>query len=117
MRKPYVYLCVNLNKSPEENEARVNDLCRAVYEAGFTPYCPAAFLSHFLRDGVPAEHKDGVDISRDFLRRAHMLVLCDEPDNEEMKNELATAQRYSVPATTLEGFLEVAAYGRKNREG
>ena len=45
-----------------------------------------------------------------MLRQSKMLVLCGEPD-EEMKNEMAMAERFKVPATTLEGYLAVKGYG------
>ena len=44
--------------------------CRAVYEAGYAPICPTLFLPLFLNDPVPQEHKDGIDIGRDLLRRS-----------------------------------------------
>lgn len=107
MKKPFVYISVPADKSAEEIDA----LCRTIYESGFTPYCPAIFLPHFLKDSVPAEHKDGIDISRVMLRQSKMLVLCGQPD-EDMKSEIAMAERYRIPATTLEGYLAVKGCGR-----
>ena len=43
---------------------------RAVYDAGFTPICPLLFLPLFLNDDIPQEHKDGIDMGRDFLGAA-----------------------------------------------
>ena len=50
--------------------------CRAVYEAGFSPICPTLYQPLFLNDAVPEEHKSGIDMGRDLLRRSHVLVVC-----------------------------------------
>ena len=47
---------------------------RDSYQAGFTPICPILYLPHFLNDTIPAEHKDGIDMARDLLRRSHVPV-------------------------------------------
>jgi hypothetical protein len=70
------------------------------------------YLPSFLNDAVPREHKDGIDISRDLLRRSHVLVLCGKDMNETMMNEIATAQRLNITATTLDGILTVRGQGR-----
>ena len=33
-----------------------------MYEAGFSPVCPALYLPLFLNDAVPEEHKNGIDM-------------------------------------------------------
>lgn len=35
------------------------------------------FLPTFLKDEIPQEHKDGMDMARDYLRRSHVLVVND----------------------------------------
>lgn len=59
--------------------------CRAVYEAGFSPVCPVLYMLLFLNDEIPEEHKSGIDMGRDLLRRAHVLVVCGSEVNEDMK--------------------------------
>ena len=59
-----------------ENAEQAARYCRAVYEAGFSPICPTLYLPLFLNDAVPEEHKSGIDMSRDLLRRSHVLVVC-----------------------------------------
>ena len=61
---------------------------------------------------VPQEHKDGLDMARDLLRRSHVLVVCGHTVTEAMKNDIATAQRLGITATTLEGILTVKGQGR-----
>ena len=84
-----------------------------VYEAGFSPICPPLYLPLFLNDAVPEEHKSGIDMSRDLLRRSHVLVVCGHSMTEAMKNDIAVAQRLGITATTLEGILTVKGQGRR----
>ena len=96
-----------------ENAERAAQYCRAVYEAGFSPICPTLYLPLFLNDAVPEEHKSGIDMSRDLLRRSHVLVVCGHTVTEAMKNDIAVAQRLGITATTLEGILTVKGQGRR----
>ena len=66
-----------------------------------------------LNDAVPEEHKSGIDMSRDLLRRSHVLVVCGHSMTESMKNDIAVAQRLGITATTLEGILTVKGQGRR----
>ncbi len=78
---------------------------------GFSPICPPLYLPLFLNDAVPEEHKSGIDMSRDLLRRSHVLVVCGHSMTEAMKNDIAVAQRLGITATTLEGILTVKGQG------
>ena len=86
--------------------------CRLAYEAGFSPICPLIYLPLFLDDGVPEEHKAGIDMARDMLRRSHTLIVCGETVDEDVKNDIAVAGRLGIAATTLEGVLAVKGHGR-----
>ena len=66
----------------------------------------------FLNDAVPEEHKNGIDMGRDLLRRSRVLVVCGHSVTEAMKNDIAVAQRLGITATTLEGILTVKGQGR-----
>ena len=88
--------------------------CRLVYEAGFSPICPLLFLPLFLKDSIPQEHKDGIDMARDYLRRASVLVVCGGTVDEAMKNDIAVAERLRITATTLDGILTVKGQGRED---
>lgn len=96
-----------------ENAELAAQYCRTVYEAGFSPICPPLYLPLFLNDAVPEEHKSGIDMSRDLLRRSHVLVVCGHSMTESMKNDIAVAQRLGITATTLEGILTVKGQGRR----
>lgn len=112
MKRRLAYITAPWDGDPVENAEDAARYCRAVYEAGYAPICPALFLPHFLRDPVPQEHKDGIDIGRDLLRRSHVLVVCGSVVNEGMKNDIAIAQQLGITATTLEGILTIRGQGR-----
>ena len=83
-----------------------------MYEAGYSPICPILLTSRFIHDGIPQEHKDSLDMARDYLRRSRVLVVCGKRVDETVKNDIATAQRLHITATTLDGILTVKGQGR-----
>ena len=85
---------------------------RQVYDAGYSPVCPVLFLPTFLKDEIPQEHKDGMDMAHDYLCRSHVLVVCGHGIDETMKNDIATAERLRITATALDGNLTVKGQGR-----
>lgn len=113
MKRPLAYITAPWGSNIYENTENAKKYCRAVYEAGYSPICPPVFLSQFLKDEIPQEHKDCIEISRDYLRRAHVLVVCGCHVNEIVKNDIATAERLHITATTLEGILTVKQQGRE----
>ncbi len=115
MKRPLAYITAPWKGDIEDNAEQAAQYCRAVYEAGYAPICPALFLPLFLNDPVPQEHKDGIDIGRDLLRRSRVLVVCGHIVTEEMKNDIAIAQRLGITATTLEGILTVKGQGKRRR--
>ena len=62
---------------------------------------------------MPEEHKNGIDMGRDLLRRSRVLVVCGNYVNEAVKNDIAVAQRLGITVTTLEGILTVKGQGRR----
>ena len=42
--------------------------------------------------------------TRDYLRRSRVLVVCGRTVDETVKNDIATAQRLRITATTLDGI-------------
>ena len=112
MKKPFAYITAVWKGGEFTVADQASVYCRKVYEAGFTPICPVLYLPNFLRDSVPAEHKDGIDIARDYLRRSRVLVVCGRSIDETVKNDIATAERLRITATTLDGILTVKGQGR-----
>ena len=115
MRKPMAYITAAWSKNEFEVTETAAKYCRKLYEAGYTPICPPLYLPLFLNDQVPQEHKDGIDMARDMLRRARVLVVCGSVVDESVKNDIAVAQRLNITATTLEGILTVKGQGREEQ--
>lgn len=113
MKRPLAYITAPWSADDIENTEDAAQYCRKVYDAGFTPVCPVLLLPLFLNDPIPQEHKDGIDMARDFLRRAHVLVVCGKTVDEAMKNDIAIAERLHITATTLDGILTVKGQGRE----
>ena len=113
MKRPLAYITAAWSGDDCENAELAAKYCRTVYKAGFSPICPTLYLPLILNDAIPEEHKDGIDMSRNLLRRSHVLVVCGPTVTEAMKNDIAVAQRLGITATTLEGILTVKGQGRK----
>ena len=113
MKRPLAYITAAWCGSDCENAKQAAQYCRSVYDAGFSPICPPLYHPLFLNDATPEEHKSGIDMGRDLLRRSHVLVVCGSTVTEAMKNDIAVAQRLGITATTLEGILTVKGQGRR----
>ena len=114
MKHPLAYITAPWSENEFENTENAAKYCRAVYDAGFSPVCPTLFLPLFLRDEIPQEHKDCIDMAREYLRRARVLVVCGSTVDESVKNDIAVAERLRITATTLDGILTVKGQGRRN---
>ena len=76
MKRPLAYLTAAWSGEPDVDMELAAHYCRLAYEAGFSPICPLLYLPLFLNDSVPEEHKAGIDMRRDMLRRSHTLIVC-----------------------------------------
>ena len=84
MKRPLAYITAAWLCGDSENAEQAARYCQAVYEAGFSPICPPLYLPLFLNDAVLEEHKNGIDMGRDLLRRSHVLVVCGHTMTEAM---------------------------------
>lgn len=116
MKRPMAYVTAAWSNNEFENTENAAKYCRAIYEAGFMPMCPLLFVPLFINDEIPQEHKDGIDIGRDMLRRSHVLIVCGTVVDESVKNDIAVAERLQITATTLDGILTVKGQGRTKNE-
>lgn len=114
MKRPLAYITAPWDDNCRENEEHAVRYCRQVYDAGYSPICPMLVLSRFLKDSIHQEHKDGLDMAKDYLRRSHVLVVCGNEVTEAIKNDIAVAERLHITATTLDGILTVKGQGRKS---
>lgn len=112
MKRPLAYITAAWCGDYDTDTKQAAQYCRAVYEAGFSPVCPLLYLPLFLNTAIPEEHKSGIDMGRDLLRRSHVLVVCGNEVDEDMKNDIAIAGRLNITATTLDGILTVKTQGR-----
>ena len=115
MKRPLAYITAAWGDCEFKNTENAAHFCRAVYEAGFSPICPILFMPLFLNNEIPAEHKNNIDMSRDLLKRARVVVVCGRNIDEAVKNDIATAQRLGIMATTLDGIMTIRGQGRSNR--
>lgn len=112
MKRPLAYITAAWSGEPDKDTGLAVRYSRMVYEAGFSPICPLLYQPLFLNDAIPEEHKSGIDMRRDLLRRAHVLVVCGGEVDEDVKNDIAVARRLNITATTLDGILTVNRQGQ-----
>ena len=103
MKRPLAYITAAWCGDPDTDMELAARYCRMAYEAGFSPICPILYLPLFINDAIPEEHKNGIDMRRDMLRRSHVLVVCGDEVDEDVKNDIAVAKRLNITATTLDG--------------
>ena len=112
VKRPLAYITAAWRGDEWDDLEAASQYCRAVYEAGFSPICPVLFMPLFINNDIPEEHKSGVDMGRDYLRRSHVLVVCGNIVDEAVKSDIATAARLKITATTLDGIITVNTQGR-----
>ena len=101
MKRPLAYITAPWSNSQYENAENAAAYCRQVYDAGYSPICPVLFLPTFLKDEIPQEHKDGLDMARDYLRRSHVLALI-----EQKMSQLGTKNREAyLRKMALDGYV------------
>ena len=86
MKKPFAYISAAWSGREFEDSDQAAVYCRKVYE-------------------------DGIDMGRELLRRSHVLIVCGDTVDENVKNDIAVAQRLSITATTLDGILKIRSQG------
>lgn len=62
-KRPLAYITAPWGENESENAKLADRYCRAVYDAGYNPCCPLVQQARFLRDAIPQEHKDGLDMA------------------------------------------------------
>ena len=112
MKRPLAYIPAAWSGNIFLDTDQASDYCRAAYEAGFSPICPILYMPLFINSDVPEEHKSVADMSRDLLRRSRVLLVCGMNIDEAVKDDIATATRLRITATTLDGILTVKGQGR-----
>ena len=107
MVRPLAYITSDWSDDEFEAQSMARKFCRNVYEAGFSPICPKLMYTDLFRDEVPQEHKDRLEMAAELLRRSRILIVCGDFMDEQVKDDVALAKRLRIPATTLDGIMEV----------
>jgi hypothetical protein len=110
MRRPLAYITAAWSNNEFRNLDIAASYCREAYEVGFFPICPILFMPLFIDSEIPQEYQSSLDMSRELLRRARVLVVCGDNIDETVKNDIATAARFGITATTLDSILTVMAH-------
>src|SRR5699024_11475559 len=117
MKKPLAYISAAWSGQEFTDTDQAVVYCRKVYQAGFTPICPVLYLPHFLNDSIPAEHKDGIDMARELLRRSHVLIVCgDEVDEAVKKDRKSTRLNSSHVSISYAVFCLKKKKNKRERE-
>lgn len=117
MKRPLAYITAPWSNNQYENAENAATYCRQVYDAGYSPICPVLFLSTFLKDEIPQEHKDGLDMARDYSdvergeqgsSEEHLTVTQFKVEREQERLEQLTAQtqQKEQQAASLEKKIE-----------
>ena len=100
MKRSLAYITAAWRGDPAVDMEQAAHYCRVVYDAGYSPICPCSICRCSSMTPVPEEHKNGIDMGRDLLRRSRVLVVCGHTITESMKNDIAVAQRLGITATS-----------------
>ena len=115
MNRPWAYVTAVWDTDHRKAKRTAKKYCRTLYLEGYSPICPILFQDDFLDDQVAEEHKDRLDMAEEFLRRSRILVVCSANSDEAVMTDIAIAAHFRIPATTLEGILNVEVSERKKR--
>ena len=101
MKRSLAYITAAWRGDPAVDMEQAAHYCRVVYDAGYSPICPMLYLPLFLNDAVPEEHKNGIDMGRDLLRRSRVLVVCGHSVTEAMKNDMHVTNDFVTSAVNV----------------
>lgn len=107
MTRPLAYITASFGDEDLDVKAVAAKYCRTVYEAGYSPICPALWQPYFLKKNKAVELKDGRDMANELLRRSRILVVCGQGSSAEMLEDIALAERLRIPTTTLDGITTI----------
>ena len=75
MKRPLAYITAHWDDNPGLRTPKTPPNTAAWSTRPDFPSLPLLFTSAVLKDSIPQRHKDGIDMARDYLRRASVLVI------------------------------------------
>ena len=109
MNRPLIYISASWSDDYKEMQKEVRKYSRIIYKAGYAPICPILAQNNYLDSKNAIERKDAKDMAKELLRRSRVLVVCGDTYNEEVLEDIALAEKYSIPATSLNGLMDIIA--------
>ena len=77
MKRPLAYItAAGVKQRPRKHETGGAVLPHGVMRRAFRLSARRSISPFSSSDAVPEEHKSGIDMGRDLLRRSHVLVVC-----------------------------------------
>lgn len=113
MTRPLAYITAPFGGGEQKARTAAMKYCRTVYEAGYSPVCPILFQPLFLKKDKAVELKDGRDMANELLRRSRILVVCGKGSSDDMLEDIAIAEHYMIPTTTLDGITNIETKKKK----
>ena len=110
MEQALAYVCC----SAEESRVKVQKYCRKIYELGYVPICPRFVFSPFLEESDAEDMQGYGRMSHILLRRCRMVVVCGKEVTGTMNTEISMADRLHIICTTLDGLVQIKAFGYPN---
>lgn len=89
-------------------------VCRAVVDAGHTPFAPHLLFTQFLNDDIPEERDAGIDMGLDFMARMDLVIFVLPPwrnaMSRGMRAEMQAAERLSKTVLIFANFTEFSEH-------
>lgn len=102
---PRAYVTAAWNENPVLAKEEAKTYCQALVKEGYLPLCPVLAFDGIFPAKMEDSHKRMREMSEDLIRRSRFLVICGAVQNEEVKDDIATAKKAKVIVTTLDGVI------------
>lgn len=111
MTRPLAYITAPWGTDTYENAIIAAGYCLQVFEAGYTPVCPALFMPTFLKSDVPEHIKGRREMCDELIKRSRIVIVCGDAVDDEIKSDIAMAKRRHITYTTLTSLLALSGLG------
>lgn len=109
-----IQVCTTLTdpdkKVVDDNVIFAKKVCRAVCDAGHTPFAPHLLFTQFLRDEIPQERDAGIDMGLDVMARVDLVIFVLPPwrasMSKGMRCEMDAAEKMGKTCLVFATFEE-----------